>query len=171
MKNKFKSKSLRLKYWNYQNSAVYFVTICTKNKSHYFGKIEKGKMIYSPIGAIAYVLWNEIQHRNQTVTLGDFVIMPNHLHAILILSSDSITNDNTLLGKNRFQNMGKNSLSSIIGGYKSSVSKYAHKLNIEFQWQSKFYEHIVRNEYSLEKISEYIVSNPIEWSRKYNNDI
>ncbi len=171
MKNKFKSKSLRLTYWNYQNSAIYFVTICTKNKIHYFGEIKKGKMFYSPIGAMAYVLWNEIQHRNKNIILGDFIVMPNHIHAILILSSNNMANNDDLLGKNRFQNIGKNSLSSIIGGYKSSVSKYAHKLNFEFQWQKNFYEHIVRNEYSLEKIAQYISENPIEWSKKYNNDI
>ncbi|MDG6881398.1 Transposase and inactivated derivatives [Phocoenobacter uteri] len=170
MKNKFKSKSLRLRYWNYQNSAVYFVTICTKNKVHYFGEIVQEKIHYSPIGSICYVLWNEMQHRNKHIILGDFVIMPNHIHAILILLSDNIENNNHL-GTNRFQNIGKNSLSSIIGGYKSSVSRYAHKLNFEFQWQSNFYEHIVRNEYSLEKISQYILENPTKWSKKYNNDL
>ena len=173
-KNQYRVKTKRLKHWNYEWSAAYFVTICTKNKVPYFGEIKAQEMELSRVGVIANVLWQEIKFHAKNVSLGSFVVMPNHLHGVLILNG----NDEYLKeeqrhafalqlppGERRFQNQGSNSLSSIIGSYKSAVTKHCNRLGFTFVWQSSFYEHIIRNEQSFYRISNYIIDNPINWNK------
>lgn len=84
-KNKYRIASARAQWWDYGWNGAYFITICTQNREHFFGEIRNGKMNLSPTGTIADILWYEIQHHAQFVELGDFVVMPNHIHGILIL--------------------------------------------------------------------------------------
>lgn len=125
--NKYRTASVRLQNWDYTWNASYFITICTKNREHYFGEIENNNMILSKQGMLANVIWYEIQHHANDIILDEFVVMPNHIHGILILNSKPV-NDNVetrhalslqpqrkTIGQQRFQNQGKNSLSSIIG--------------------------------------------------------
>ena len=67
------------------------------------------------------------------------------------------------IGQNRFQNQGKNSISSIIGSYKSAVTKHANRLGYEFAWQALFHDHIIRDEKSYQRIVNYIESNVLNW--------
>ncbi len=67
------------------------------------------------------------------------------------------------IGQQRFQNIGENSISSIVGSYKSTVTKHAHRLVFEFEWQTRFYDHIIRNDESFQKISNYIINHPVNW--------
>ncbi len=198
-KNKYRIESARLQTWDYSWSASYFITICTKKRYHYFGKIENGTMELSTIGVIANVLWYEIKNHTRNVILNSFVVMPNHVHGILTLTelpTDNETNINDndddvvetrhalslpsqpppplpqsqppqnkqqTIGQKRFQNQGKNTVSSIIGSYKSAVTKHARRLGYEFAWQTRFHDHIIRNNQSFMQISEYIVNNPKKW--------
>lgn len=196
-RDKYRIESTRLQHWDYRWSAAYLITICTQNRNHYFGKILNNEMILSPIGAIADVLWYELPNRNKHVRLGKYVIMPNHVHMILILQNDNDIADggdgvggvdcrdracpvstlpHTLsplhppqspqtIGQQRFQNIGKHSVSSIIGGYKSAVTKHAHRLGIDFKWQASFHDHIIRDEAAYNKISQYISNNPLVWTQ------
>ncbi len=66
-------------------------------------------------------------------------------------------------GEKRFQNQGKNTLSSIVGSYKSAVSKHIHRLGYEFHWQSRFHDHVIRDEETYYKIKNYIQNNPSKW--------
>ncbi len=92
-KNKYRIKSARLENWDYRWNAAYFITICTAHRRHYFGDIIKGRMEFSPVGVIADILWDKIVHHTSNVQLGNFVVMPNHLHGILFL----FTSENLLL--------------------------------------------------------------------------
>ena len=85
-KNKYRIPSARAQWWDYGWNGAYFITICTKNREHFFGEIRNGKMELSPLGVIADILWHEIPHHAPYVELGDFVVMPNHIHGILILN-------------------------------------------------------------------------------------
>lgn len=76
--NKYRIPSAHLPNWDYTNGSAYFITICTADRFPYFGTIENGEMIYSPVGAIANVLWYEIKNHAQYIELGAFVVMPNH---------------------------------------------------------------------------------------------
>src|SRR5690606_22056934 len=78
-------KSPRAKWWDYSTPAAYFVTICTKNRLHLFGEIRNGKMQYSPSGIIANIMWYEIKNHFPCVELVEFVVMPNHVHGIIII--------------------------------------------------------------------------------------
>ncbi|NJW55927.1 transposase, partial [Salinimicrobium sp. CDJ15-91] len=86
-KNRYRIKSTRLENWDYRWNAAYFITICTADRKHYFGEIKNGKMEFSPVGVIADILWHEIIHHTSHVLLGNFVVMPNHIHGILILDN------------------------------------------------------------------------------------
>ena len=91
-KGKYRIPSTRLQNWDYRWNGYYFVTICTENKEEYFGEIKDGKMHLSPIGIIADVLWHEIKNHAKNVELDEFIVMPNHIHGILILDNDGIDN-------------------------------------------------------------------------------
>ena len=84
--NKYRIASARLQSWDYANEGAYFITICTKDRRHYFGTVENGKMVLSNAGVIANLMWFEIKNHGKNVELGEFVVMPNHVHGILILN-------------------------------------------------------------------------------------
>jgi REP element-mobilizing transposase RayT len=168
-KNKYRSASARAQWWDYGWNAAYFVTICTKNRAHYFGDIQNGKMVRSHVGVLADVLWHEIKHHAKFVELDAFVVMPNHVHGIFIFDQPgdgdgtaAAANDQSP-GQKRFRNQGKNTLSSVVGSYKSAVTKHARRLGYEFAWQTRFYDHIIRNEASFQRIATYIENNVKNW--------
>ena len=181
-RNQYRVPTARLQKWDYQWPAAYFITVCTKNRLPYFGAIENGKMALSNVGVLADVLWHEIKNHTKNIVLGEFVVMPNHIHGILIFKGNEHVKETTAdlslspsqnidieqnlsFGKSRFQNQGKNSLSSIVGGYKSAVSKHANRMGFEFSWQPRFHDHIIRDEKSYEAIANYIVTNPLNWDK------
>ncbi|MGV8814099.1 MAG: transposase [Gelidibacter sp.] len=194
--NKYRIPSARLQTWDYRWEGAYFITICTKDRKHYFGEVVNNKMNLSNVGVLADVFWHEIKNHSKNMTLGEFVVMPNHIHGIIIINPDlghdlggdlghdpevktrhalslrdvdadvhAYTNENPQksIGENRFRNPGKNSVSSLIGGYKSAVTKHANRLNLDFGWQTRFYDHIIRDERSFNTISNYIINNPSKW--------
>ncbi len=88
-RNKYRSDSVRLQNWNYGWGGAYFITICTKNREFYFGNVVEGVMKLSPAGVIANDLWYEIKNHSKNVELGNFVVMPNHIHGIIILDGNN----------------------------------------------------------------------------------
>jgi putative transposase len=177
--NKYRISSARLQSWDYGWNATYFITICTNDRIHSFGKISDNKMQLSPIGIIANILCFETKNHFKNIELDVFIVMPNHIHGILILNNDNVETRHALslqsqqksIGQKRFQNQGKNTVSSIIGSYKSAVTKHTNRLNYQFKWQSRFHDHIIRDEKSFIKISEYIFNNPLNWNYdKFNQE-
>ncbi|WP_027002007.1 transposase [Hugenholtzia roseola] len=161
-----KRKSPRADWWDYSSAGAYFITICTLQFETFFGEIIDKQMILSKTGIIADLLWHQIPYHAKNVDLGSFVVMPNHIHGILVLnpSTDQTeTNDN--LAQGRFQNQGKNTVSSIIGSYKSAVTRHVNRLGAcdGFQWQPRFYDNIIRDEKSYDYISKYIETNVENW--------
>lgn len=197
-KNKYRVESARAQWWDYGKKAAYFITICTKGGEPYFGTVENEQMRLFPTGVLADVLWYEIPHHFPHVFLGNHVVMPNHMHGILVLESldksknmgqakDNLKKDNTVEtghalsqsktkktpnnidnsgknpGNNRFQNIGKNTVSSIVGSYKSAVSKHANRLELPHGWQVRFHDRIIRSDQEYRHISNYIEMNPSQW--------
>lgn len=177
--NKYRISSSRCPSWDYKHDAAYFITICTKKRENYFGEILNQNMQLSQTGVIADILWYEIKHHSKNVELDAFIMMPNHIHGIIILAKNddndvletthalSLPGDtkNDMPAKKRFQNQGKSTLSSIVGSYKSAVSKHAHRLAYEFEWQERFHDRIIRNLTSLGDIRNYIKNNPANWEK------
>ena len=159
-----RNASIRLRNWDYRSKGAYFITICTKNRRHYFGQIKEKQMVYSAAGNVARNLWLEIPQHSNAVRLGTMVVMPNHIHGIIVLTHSNYNNDpEPLVGPRRFQHIGKNSISSIVGSYKSAVTKHLRRQGIDFEWQSRFYDRIIRNPFEYHRIDNYISMNPAKW--------
>ena len=112
---RFSDKSLRRPYWDYRKDGAYFITICTKNRVRYFGEVIEGKMELSSLGVIANTLWNEIPEHTRNCRLGAFVIMPDHVHGILILKNNGGDSQRSVVACNDAPNQTKinNSISQI----------------------------------------------------------
>lgn len=183
--NKYRIATARHPAWDYGWNAAYFVTICTKNRVCWFGDIVETQDVASPkqmqlseMGKIADKCWLEIPEHFPFVKLGNHIVMPNHVHGIVIIDKpDGGLDDNERTvetqnfaslplesnkPKNQFGPQSKN-LASIIRGFKIGVTKNARFINPDFTWQSRYHDHIIRNEKSFYTISEYIVDNPLKW--------
>lgn len=169
--NKYRIPSARWQNWDYRWAGAYFITICTQNREHYFGEIVNGQMQLSHTGVIADILWHEIPHHAKHVELGAFVVMPNHVHGVLILTETVLvelhaTSLPSTEQKNEQMAMispKSNSISTIVRSYKAAVTKHARRLGFEFQWQTRFHDHVIRDDESFQKISNYIINNPANW--------
>lgn len=158
-------KSVRLKAWDYRNAGAYFVTICTQHRRPYFGRVENGVMHLSALGEMAHAYWQDIVVHHAGVTLGAFVVMPNHVHGILHLPERVVgTLPATSISMMSAISPKAGSLSAIVRSYKSAVSREAGRAGLAFAWQPRFYEHVVRSEESYLQISEYILGNPLMWA-------
>lgn len=161
--------SIRLRDYDYSQEGFYFITICVKDKQCDFGKIENGKMILSEIGNIADNCWREIPQHFPDVKLGDFVIMPNHIHGIIeIVNGASVGAKNFSPLQSEQSNAFKSpsrSIGSIIRGFKIGVTKWCNQNNHSyFQWQKNYYEHIIRDGKEFKNIQWYILGNIAKWN-------
>lgn len=174
--NKYRISSTRLKNWDYGQNGAYFITICTKNREHFFGEIVstngENEMQLNEIGKIADKFWTEIPKHFPFIELGNYVVMPNHVHGILIINKINVVDDNvqTLQCNVSTENeqMAKISpksgtISTIIRSFKSVVTKNAHFIHADFEWQERFHDHIIRNSESFERIQNYIENNIANW--------
>ncbi len=177
--------------WHDYSGANYFVTFCTKNRELYFGDVVDGRMELSEIGQ-----WVQTQIeqtaviRQNDVEIPMFVVMPNHVHLIVVYnrvvprrdasnvsacrdaSNASACRDASNASANgatdargaslRFGPQSGN-LSSVVRGIKSAVTKYAIEHDIPFAWQSRYHDHIIRNQMEMNRIAEYIQNNPMKW--------
>jgi REP element-mobilizing transposase RayT len=161
--NKYRIPSNRLQGYNYGSSGCYYVTICTQNREHYFGRIVDGAMQLSKIGNIAKSEWLKTPELrpDMNLILDEFVIMPNHFHCIVCIGDNQYNIHNTEY-RNKFGVQSKN-LASIIRGFKIAVTTYAKKHNIDFSWQTRFYDRIIHNNNGLEYVRAYIFNNPKKW--------
>ncbi len=179
--NKYRIPSARLQTWDYGWNGSYFVTICTANREHYFGKIIDREIQLSPVGKLAQQFWDEIPQHFSFVQLEAFVVMPNHVHGIITINKNneqtrqslaSKDDSNQTPGEQRLRNPEKHSLSSIIGSYKSIVTKQSRQTNPIFSWQTRFHDHIIRDHEEFARINNYIEMNVENWEDDcfYNNE-
>jgi len=157
-------KHNRLSKYDYSQNGYYFVTICTRNKQEYFGKIENGKMVLNKYGTIVAIYWEGIPKHYQGVTLDEWRIMPNHIHGIIVISNTVGTEHCSVPTKCV-------SLSQIIKSFKDASIKQIRSEfgDICFSWQRSFYDHVIRSEKELMEIREYINNNPKQWELDVEN--
>ncbi|MGN6600810.1 MAG: transposase [Ginsengibacter sp.] len=153
--------------WDYGSPGFYFITICTKDHKHHFGKIENGEMILNELGMIVNDEWikTPVLRPDMNVELHKFVTMPNHFHGIISIGENIFNARRDAMhhvSTNKFGTQSKN-LASIIRGFKSSVTTAANKLHFEFAWQPRFHDHIIGSQKELTRISHYIKNNPCCW--------
>ena len=168
-KSKYRIESTRLKEWDYSTPWWYYVTICTKNFKHWFGEVKNGKMILNDLGKIVEEEWLKTKEIRSNVDLDYYVIMPNHFHGnLIILDVETSRRDVSMERETGHRpvstQLQPNSLGSIIGQFKSICTKRIHNLGYtQFQWQPRFYDHIIRNDSDLRRIRNYIQNNPFKW--------
>lgn len=178
--NRHHRKSIRLKGYDYSQPGAYFVTICTQDRECLFGEIINGKMIINDAGKMVENEWIDLPHRFTNIQLHEYVIMPNHFHAILeivvgatlvVAQNDNIVKNDNQKGQPQGIAPTDKTLGDIIGAFQSIVTvKYIHCVKTkkwqQFNkklWQRNYWEHIVRNEQELNRIRLYIKNNPKKW--------
>jgi putative transposase len=177
-------RSIRLKGYDYSQPGIYFVTLCIHRRECLLGEVIEGVMQLSSAGRIVEKEWlrNALVHRN--VELDAFVIMPNHLHGLVILTDnpkavpsggDLPGNLNSIKGyvqTSRPKGPVSGSLGAIIGQFKSLSGKQINRIRKSpgvSVWQRDFHDHIIRHEVALENIRKYIVKNPQRWANDPTN--
>lgn len=158
-------RSIRLKGYDYTQAGLYFITICCQDRICRFGTVENGEMILNEYGQIAHDEWMKTPQIRHHVELGEFIVMPNHIHGIIRLLGRGELHSPIEKGvfdtplRSPSQTVG-----AVVRGYKSSVTKQLGLMGFtEKLWQRNYYEHIIRNEQSHQAISEYIRNNPAKW--------
>ncbi len=142
-----KRKLPRMKGFDYSTNNYYYVTICTAEKKHLFW--ERGNL--SEMGKIAKEELENISAHYANVSVDKYVVMPNHVHAILIIGCDT-------------QSEKPPTLSTVVGAYKAGVSRQIHRLDPTITiWQKSFYDSVIRNEQMYRDVWNYIDGNPAQW--------
>ncbi|WP_017653546.1 transposase [Fortiea contorta] len=165
--------SMRLKGYNYSSAAFYFVTICTYKRQCLFGEIVNDEMVLNEYGKIIAEEWRKSSEIRQEIELDEWIVMPNHFHAIIVItySGCSPSDDSPQTNENPQKiapPMKPRSLSSAIAGFKCATTSRINTIRNApgtAVWQRNYYEHIIRNQFSLEKIRQYIQNNPQSWNK------
>jgi putative transposase len=179
-RNRYRIESARLKGWDYASHGWYFVTVCARNRECFFGEVMGGRMRLSEIGDVARRYWEEIPHHSGNVRLDAFVVMPSHVHGIIIIEgvgtgpcrdvACNVSTAGATITTPSDMSPKSGSLSAILRSYKSAVTRWCRANgHPSFAWQPRFYDHIIRNQTALKNIREYIVSNPARWEMDRDN--
>jgi REP element-mobilizing transposase RayT len=168
--------------YDYSQNGWYFITICTHDRIEYFGVIKNGEMVLNEFGKIVRQCWLDLPNHYKNCELGVWVIMPNHFHGIITIGvgnglkpfPTTMASDGHPDGLKLFptaSNVNTHGLSEIIRGFKTFSSRRINERVGKkiFNWQKSFYDRIVRDKNSLERISNYIENNPENWEIDRNN--
>jgi putative transposase len=182
-------RSIRLQDYDYSSEGAYFITMCTQNRECLFGEIVNGEMILNEYGKIVEQCWNDLPNHYDNIALDAYVIMPDHFHGIIFIvgaiqesfntsvnSVDSVNAVDSINSvgaihelprlKQRQQQRRKMLLPKIVGRFKMNSAKQINQMRNTpgiSVWQRNYYEHIIRDEKSLENIRKYIINNPLQW--------
>jgi putative transposase len=182
-------RSIRLKDYDYSQEGMYFITVCAQNHECLFGLIEDGVMKLNKLGKIVQDEWLKTSEIRSHIELDVFVVMPNHFHGIVLINDScrGVSPYAPMMGdspmgvyqyaptngcqgtddKNKLRSPSQ-TIGAIIRGFKSSVTTQINTLRkTPFipVWQRNYYEHIICDEDSYSKISDYIMGNPFNWEK------
>lgn len=151
-------RHVRLPGWDYRSPGPYAVTIVTQHREWFFGDVIDDRMMFSEAGAMVERAWQEVITTTSRVSLDSYVVMPNHLHAIVTLSREGPT--------------GNPSLSEVVHRFKAvTTTRYSNGVHLRgWQpydgrlWQPRFYDHIIRDDADLDRSRQYIKANPANWA-------
>ena len=153
-------KHIRLREFDYSSVSAYFITICTKNFTHHFGKISNGFMCLNEIGNTAYNKMISISDSRNLVSVDEVIVMPNHIHCLFDIKRKVLELEIT----NQFSRPICDSISMIVNQYKGEVKKWCNKNGYSnFEWQTRFYDHVIRDNRAYGAIKDYIINNPRKW--------
>ena len=153
-------RSIRLKGYDYSQAGAYFVTIVAWQRECLFGNLVDGEMMLSDFGKIVTEKWEWLEAQYEYVELGSWVVMPNHFHGILLINGRGGSRPTPTPTTTK-------PLGGLIGAFKTVSSKQINLLRRTDGipvWQRNYYEHIIRNEREMDRISRYIEYNPLRWA-------
>ena len=171
--NQSRRESIRLKEYDYGQPGAYFVTICTHRRVCLFGEAMEDGIVLNDMGKFVEREWMISSEIRQEIQLDAFVVMPNHMHGIVVICDHNpvgATGRSPLHSHHR--TLPPKSLGSFVAGFKSSITKKINQLRAtpgQPVWQRNYYEHVIRNEIDLEEIREYIQNNPLKWLEDENH--
>ncbi len=146
--------SIRLKDYDYSQEGAYYVTICVYEKKKMFGEISDETMRLNERGMLVTEIWEALPTRFPHVELDQYIVMPNHIHGILILTEPDTQVNAVKLGE-------------IIRVFKAVAAYKIHKSGVnDFRWQRSYNDHVIRNDLDFHRICQYILDNPIRWAEK-----
>lgn len=159
-------KANRLNNFDYASKRLYFITLCTFDKLFLFGEIADKSMKLNQNGKIVQSEWQRSSEIRDEMILDEFIIMPNHLHGIILINKNvgATGRSPAALTNNGPKNK---SLGSFIAGFKSSVTTQINELRKtpkQFVWQRNYHDHIIRDQTDLNRVREYIINNPSQWA-------
>ena len=156
-------RSIRLKEFDYSQTGSYFVTIVTHQRRCLFGEVVDGKVQLNSVGTIVSEIWSDLPNRFPNVSVDMFVVMPNHIHVILNVEAQFIAPSDPPHRREGVMNRAP-TLGQITRSFKAaSTRRIRQTSDIEVVWQRNYYEHVIRNEESLNRIRQYILDNPLKW--------
>jgi REP element-mobilizing transposase RayT len=174
-------RSIRLPGYDYTQNGAYFITICTKNKKHLFGEIvtddsDCPKVVLNAMGKIAERCWLKIPDHFTNIIIDEFVIMPNHVHGIIIINGNDCRGTAcrapTTGTIEHFGRPATGSIPTIIRSYKSAVTRCINRIKHTSGntiWQRNYYEHVIRNDDDLYDTRKYTRENSQKWDMdEYN---
>lgn len=161
-----KHKQYRLYGYDYSQSGSYFITIVTKNRGHFFGEIENGHMIFSPIGQFIVDNFIIINEKIDYLTIDEWSVLPNHIHLIITIKQDKHTYT-TVEG---LRPLVEKSISSFVNHLKGSVKRWCNENGLtDFAWQARFHDRIIRDADEYYRIANYIQMNVQNWAEDVEN--
>ncbi len=187
---KYHRRSIRLQNYDYAQAGAYFVTICTHGRASLLGEIVDGEMRLNIAGEAVIACWQNLPRHFSNVELDAFVVMPNHVHGIIVITEaevgakqsekaiavhrDTAPTASPLRMTNEQMPHGTQpgSLAAIIQNFKSVSARKINAVRFtpgQTVWQRNYYEHVIRNENDLAHIRNYIVANPVRWAEDENN--
>jgi len=182
--DKHNRRSIRLSRYDYSQTGAYFVTICIQNQKFLLGEIIDGEVQLNDAGRMISMTWEGLPNRFPSAETDQFIVMPNHIHGIIILTKDC-TREHKVDGEHKVRPYGEGrprgtlpgTISRIIQALKSiTTNEYIVGVRqnswTPFQgrlWHRNYYEHVIRDENELNRIREYIIYNPANWSEDREN--
>ena len=177
-------RSIRLPGYDYAQAGAYFITLCTYNREWLFGEISDGEMRLNKMGQIVMGVWLETPAHFPHIELGEFVVMPNHIHGIIVINDsvgvrhaeplpnpahDPVRARHAVPPQGQLEQFGKptvGAIPTIVRSFKSAITKRINehrKTPGALVWQRNYWEHVIRDEKSLSQIAAYIANNPAQW--------
>jgi REP element-mobilizing transposase RayT len=164
-------RSIRLRGYDYSQPGKYSVTICTQNKEHLFGQIVEGEMHRNELGEYVALSWKWLARQYPYLDLDEWIVMPNHVHGIIVITArrggSRTAPTSSFADPERTAPTKRKTLGSLVGAFKTvSTDRFNEMRGTPGAqlWQRDFYDHIIRNEDELNKIREYIRTNPLQWA-------
>lgn len=161
-RGKYRNRSARNPSWDYTGAGRYFITICTHERMSYFGDIQNGVMKLSDIGAIVDYEWKQTGQKRPNIVLDEYVVMPDHFHAIIIIHNDEIgLRDRVIHNPHHHPEWKSGCLGVIVQQFKRACTHHIRNAgHPSFAWQPRFHDHIIRNDDEFDRIRRYIIDNP-----------